>query len=237
MQDEVVNSFSQGVKEGLPIGLGYLSVSFTFGMMAVNAGIPLWVAVLISLTNLTSAGQFAGLQLIIVNGPYIEMVLTQFIINLRYALMSLSLSQKVDKKMTTLDRCVVAFGNTDEIFAVASSHDEGVGKHYLWGLMSLPIFFWTFGTFLGGFASTMLSADLRDALGIAIYGMFIAIIIPPAKVLKPIRKVLMLTILCSCVFAWVPILNKVGSGFSIILCTLISASLGAWLFPIKEVEK
>lgn len=236
MQDEILNDFYQGMKEGLPIGLGYLSVSFTFGMMAVNEGIPLWVAVLISLTNLTSAGQFAGLQLIVMSGSYIEMVLTQLVINLRYALMSLSLSQKVDKNMTTLDRCVVAFGNTDEIFAVASSH-SCVGKHYLWGLMSLPIFFWTFGTFLGGFASTMLSASIRDALGIAIYGMFIAIIIPPAKAIKSIRKVLIMAILCSCLFAWIPILNTIGSGFSIILCTFISASLGAWLFPIREVEK
>lgn len=234
MQENVFDSFQQGVKEGLPIGLGYLSVSFTFGMMAVNQGIPLWTAVLISITNLTSAGQFAGLQLIVMSASYIEMVLTQFIINLRYALMSLSLSQKLDKKMTTIDRSLVAFGNTDEIFAVASTH-ENIGKHYLWGLMSLPIFFWTFGTFLGGFASTMLSPSIRDALGIAIYGMFIAIIIPPAKVLKPIRKVLLITILCSCIFAWIPVLKTIGSGFSIILCTLISASLGAWLFPIKEV--
>lgn len=237
MQEHVINSFSQGMKEGLPIGLGYLSVSFTFGMMAVNAGIPLGVAVLISLTNLTSAGQFAGLQLIMVNGPYIEMVLTQLVINLRYALMSLSLSQKVDKKMTTLDRCIVAFGNTDEIFAVASSHHEAIGKHYLWGLMCLPIFFWTFGTFLGGFASTMLSASLRDALGIAIYGMFIAIIIPPAKVIKSVRKVLLVTILCSCIFTWIPFLQNIGSGFSIIICTLVSACLGAWLFPVQEVPR
>lgn len=235
MKDKVLDNFQQGVKEGLPIGLGYLSVSFTFGMMAVSEGIPLWVAVLISLSNLTSAGQFAGLQLIVMSGSYIEMILTQLIINLRYALMSLSLSQKVDTKMTTLDRCVVAFGNTDEIFAVAARHQR-VGKHYLWGLMSLPIFCWTFGTFLGGYASTMLSASIRDALGIAIYGMFIAIIIPPAKVIKPIRKVLLITIICSCVFAWVPVLNQIGSGFSIIICTLISATLGAWLFPIQEVD-
>lgn len=230
--DNLCNSFRKGIKDGLPVGLGYLSVSFTFGMMAVNNGIPVWTAVLISFTNLTSAGQFAGLQLILAQGSYIEMILTQLIINLRYALMSLSLSQKLDKNMTTADRCIVAYGNTDEIFAIAASQPQNVGKQYMLGLMSLPILCWTVGTLLGGAASTILTEGLRDALGIAIYGMFIAIIIPPAKKLSAIRKVIILTIILSYIFNFMPYINQIGSGFIIICCTLIASALGAWLFPI-----
>jgi predicted branched-subunit amino acid permease len=236
MQDNIFDSFQKGVRDGLPIALGYLSVSFAFGMTAVSQGIPLETAVLISLTNVTSAGQFAGLQLIVMNASYIEMAMTQLIINLRYALMSLALSQKLDHKMSTFDRCIIAFGNTDEIFAVASRHTQ-IGKHYMWGLMGLPIFCWTIGTFFGGFASSILPLGVRDALGIAIYGMFIAIILPPAKVMRSVRIVLMIAIVCSCIFASMEHIWAIGSGFSIIICTLLSAALGAWLFPIEEVKK
>ena len=117
---EFQNSFKIGLKDGLPIALGYLSVSFTFGMMAVEGGLPVFTAVLISMTNLTSAGQFAGLDLILAGGAYLEMALTQLVINIRYALMSVSLSQKLHKSVNLLDRFLIAFSNTDEIFAVAS---------------------------------------------------------------------------------------------------------------------
>ena len=115
------NRFSKGLRDGVPIGLGYLSVSFTFGMMAVGAGLPVWAAVLISMVNVTSAGQFAGLSLLTAGAPCFEMALTQLVINLRYALMSLSLSQKLDRSVGLLDRLVISFCNTDEIFAVASN--------------------------------------------------------------------------------------------------------------------
>ena len=234
MEERIINNMKEGIRDGIPIGLGYLSVSFTFGMMAVSNGIPLEVAVVISLTNLTSAGQFAGLDLMLVSGSYIEMALTQIIINLRYALMSLSLSQKVDKKMDTKDRCMIAFSITDEIFALASSKQGRVGRKYMFGLMSLPILCWTLGTFLGGAASTVLPDSVRSAMGIAIYGMFLAIIIPPAKKFSSVRNVVIFSALLSCGFAllhtWIPI----SSGFVIILCTLLAAGAGAYLFPVQE---
>lgn len=228
------NNFKKGLKDGIAIGLGYVSVSFTFGMMAVSNGVPLEIAVMISLSNLTSAGQFAGLELMLAAGSYIEMALTQFIINLRYALMSLSLSQKVDQNMTTIDRCCIAYGITDEIFALASSQKGRVGRKYMAGLIALPVVCWTLGTFLGGAASTMLPEMIRSAMGIAIYGMFLAIIIPPAKKFSSVRNVVILSALLSCLFSILHNVLPISSGFVIILCTLVSAGVGAYLFPVQE---
>ena len=159
--NETGYSFSRGIKDGIPIALGYLSVSFTFGMAAVSSGLPVSVAVLISMTNLTSAGQFAGLSLIVSGAPLIEMALTQLVINLRYALMSLSLSQKLDRTVTLLDRFIISFGNTDEIFAVAMSRKHDVGRRYLYGLITTPYFGWAFGTFLGAAAGTFLPEYIK----------------------------------------------------------------------------
>lgn len=232
----VLNDFKVGLKEGIPIGLGYLSVSFTFGMMAVSMGIPLEVAVIISLTNLTSAGQFAGLELLMVNGAYIEMALTQCIINLRYALMSLSLSQKIDPSLHTKDRAIMAYAITDEIFALASNKEEKIGRNYFIGLGCFPILGWTLGTFIGGGASQLLPEVIRDSLNIAIYGMFLAIIIPPAKKSSSIRKVIIIAVILSCVFALLEDFLMIGSGFVIIICTIVAAGLGAYFFPIEEVS-
>ena len=171
----------QGIRHGIPIGLGYLSVSFAFGMKAVGDGLTVLQAVLISMTNLTSAGQIAALPLMAGGASLAEMALTQLTINLRYALMSLSLSRKLDGSMGTLQRLVFSFANTDEIFAVASSQPGKVGKYYLYGLMIAPWIGWSLGTFLGAAAGTLLPAFVRSALGIAIYGMFLAIILPPAR--------------------------------------------------------
>lgn len=231
----VLNDFKIGLKDGVPIGLGYLSVSFTFGMMAVSMGVPLEVAVIISLTNLTSAGQFAGLELLMVSGAYVEMALTQFIINLRYALMSLSLSQKIDPSLKTKDRAIMAYAITDEIFALASNKEEKIGKYYFIGLACFPILGWTLGTFIGGGASQLLPEVLRDSLNIAIYGMFLAIIIPPAKKDNRIRKVIIMAVILSCIFELCKDVITIGSGFVIIICTVVAAGIGAYFFPIEEV--
>ena len=182
-------SFRKGLTDGIPICLGYLSVSFTFGMMTAENGLPAWAAVLISMTNLTSAGQFAGTALILSGGLLIEIAITTLVINLRYMLMSLSLSQKLDPAMPLWQRCLLAFGNTDEIFAVAMQQPGAVSARYLLGLITTPYLGWTAGTLLGATATGLLPAAMRSALGIAIYGMFIAIIIPPACRLRPVAAV------------------------------------------------
>lgn len=228
------SALRQGIRHGIPIGLGYLSVSFAFGMKAVGDGLTVLQAVLISMTNLTSAGQIAALPLMVGGASLAEMALTQLTINLRYALMSLSLSRKLDGSMGTLQRLVFSFANTDEIFAVASSQPGKVGKHYLYGLMLAPWIGWSLGTFLGAAAGTLLPVFVRTALGIAIYGMFLAIILPPARKSRPVRFVVLAAVGLSLCFHYIPGLNQVSSGFVIIICGVLAAAAGAWLFPAEE---
>ena len=231
------HTYAEGLKGGIPIGLGYLSVAFTFGMMAVSMGLPVWAAVLISMTNLTSAGQFAGLPLIVTGASYYEIALTQLIINLRYALMSFSLSQKLSPSLNRGQRSLIAFGNTDEIFAVASGQNGPVGLGYMLGLLTVPYIGWAGGTFLGAAASGILPAAIRSALGIAIYGMFLAIIIPPAKHSPAVRTIISLSVGISCLFHFSPMLGAISSGFAIIICTLSASLLGAKFFPLKEAKR
>lgn len=236
MDGNQMGQYTRGIRDGIPIALGYFSVSFTFGLMAVGAGLAWWEATLISMTNLTSAGQFAALPLMTAGGAWFEMFLTQLVINLRYALMSLSLSQKVDGTMNTKYRMILGFANTDEIFAVAMSNPHPVGRTYLFGLVTMPILGWTMGTLFGALLGQVLPAAVVSALGIAIYGMFLAIILPAAKERKPVRLVVVIAVGISCLFYYVPGLCTVSSGFVIILASVIAAAAGALLFPVKEAK-
>ena len=226
--------YRTGVSRGLPVGMGYFSVSFGFGAMAVSQGLRAWDATLISLTNLTSAGQFAGLTVIVAAATLWEMILTQLIINSRYALMSLALSQRMGEKIGVFPRIFIAFFNTDEIFALAMARHEPLTVPYLLGLGTLPILGWTGGTLCGALAGSVLPVSIRDALGVMLYGMFIAIVVPPAKREREILAAVVLALVCSSLFAWLPALQKVSAGISIVLCTLVSACICAAAFPVKE---
>ncbi|HIU35522.1 MAG TPA: AzlC family ABC transporter permease [Candidatus Fimenecus excrementigallinarum] len=230
------NRLKKGLRDGIPIALGYLSVSFTFGMAAAAGDLPTAYALAVSMTNLTSAGQFAGLSLLLAGGSYAEMALTQFVVNLRYALMSVSLSQKLDKSVRLLDRLLIAFGNTDEIFAVATGQGKPVGSRYMFGLIAMPYVGWALGTFLGAAAASLLPASLRSALGIAIYGMFLAIFIPPMKKSGAVAAVVLTAAALSCAFCYIPALQAVSSGFVIILCAVSAAAVGALIKPVPETE-
>lgn len=230
-------NFKRGIQDGIPIGLGYFAVSFTFGMMAVSGGLTAWQAVLISLTNLTSAGQFAGLGIIVAGGSMWEMALTQLVINLRYCLMSFSLSQKLEKNISTGHRLAVAFGVTDEIFGVSASQEGRLSPWYNYGVMSMAIPGWTLGTLVGAVLGNVLPDFLVSALNVAIYGMFLAVIIPPAKKNRAVLGVVIGAMAISTVFAVVPVLNKVSSGFVIIITTLIVAGLAAYFCPIPEEKE
>ena len=227
-------SFKEGLADGIPIGLGYLSVSFSFGIAAVTQGVSAMAATAISMTNLTSAGQVAGLGIITAAGTLLEMALAQLIINMRYALMSLSLSQKLDSGFTTPHRFLAAFGITDEIFAVASGKPKEVTPRYMYGLILLPFLCWSMGTLLGGIAGSVLPEMLRSALGIAIYGMFIAIFIPPARKSAGVLVTVIISAAMSCGLRYIPLFSHVSSGFAIIICTLAAAAAGAIWFPTKE---
>lgn len=231
------NSFKNGLRDGVPIALGYIPVSFAFGVMAVKGDIPVLLAVLISMTNLTSAGQLAGLSLILSHGSLIEAALTQFVINLRYSLMSVSVSQKLHESVTLPHRFAVSFGITDEIFAVASGQSTDVGSRYMYGLITLPYFGWAGGTLLGSAAGSFLPAIVLGALGIAIYGMFIAIFIPPLKKCFAVAVVVALASVLSCGFYYLPFLKSVSSGFVIIICAVAAALVGAIIKPIQDEEE
>ena len=226
--------FKEGLADGVPIGLGYLSVSFSFGIAAVTQGVSALAATVVSMTNLTSAGQVAGLSIITAAGTLLEMALAQLIINMRYALMSLSLSQKLDAEFTTPHRFLAAFGITDEIFAVASGKPKEITPRYMYGLILLPFLCWSLGTLLGGIAGSVLPEILRSALGIAIYGMFIAIFIPPARKSVGVLVTVIISAAMSCGLRYIPLFSHISSGFAIIICTLAAAAAGAIWFPTKE---
>ena len=231
------NELRRGIRMGLPVGLGYFSVSFGFGAMAVSQGIRALDATLISAVNLTSAGQFAGLTLIVAMGSLWEMVMTQIVINSRYSLMSLALAQRMGQRIGFLPRLLIAFFNTDEIFALAMADPEPLTVPYLLGLGLLPFLGWTGGTLVGGLAGSALPADIRAALGVMLYGMFIAIVIPPAKQEKAVLVTVILALICSCVFHWVDGLKTVSAGVSIVICTVAAAGAAAICFPVEPEEE
>lgn len=224
-----------GFKQGLPIAIGYVPVSFTFGLMAVNGGLPIWLVVFISFSNLTSAGQFAGTNLILAGASYFEITLTTFIINIRYMLMSLSLSQKVRQETTLLQRLIFSFGITDETFSVASLEEGKLSYYYMLGLILGPIIGWSFGTFAGAIICHALPISISNAMGIALYGMFIAIIIPPMISSKPVLLVVIVSILITCLLQYLPLFSFISNGFRVIISTILASGIGAYLFP--EAEK
>ena len=232
-----MKDFLEGVKDSTPIAIGYFSVSFTFGIMAAGFGLSPLTAGAISLFNVTSAGQFAGLTLFAAGAPYLELFFTQLIINLRYALMSLTLTQKLSHSVTTGKRLIMSFGITDEIFAVAVTREKPVTLSYMLGLEWVPIMSWTLGTFCGAVANNLLPASVQSALGIALYGMFVAIVLPVAKERKSVLFVAVLALTLSCIFYYVPLFHRVSSGLSIIFSTVLAAGLGALFFPSEEEDE
>ena len=228
--------FLQGLKDGIPVAVGYLSVSFAFGMMVEQGGFSCWIALLISMTNVTSAGQFAGFNLMMQMAPYIEIAMTMLIINLRYSLMSLSLTQKFDEKMNRLKRAICAYGVTDEIFAIAMQRDRSVTMSYFMGLFALPYIGWATGTFLGAVFSGLLPDAIASCMNIALYAMFIAIVLPQAREQKNKRIAVVLAVIISCIFAYTPGLNTISSGWVIIGITIGVSLLMAICFPIEEEQ-
>ena len=220
-------SLGEGVRDGLPIGLGYLSVSFTFGILAVSKGLSWIQAGLISLFNVTSAGQVAGLGIMTTAGGILAMIISQIVINLRYSLMGIALSQKADKSMTPLLRMILAFAITDEIFGVAVSKKNEFGARYFFGLTILPVLGWVAGTVIGAILGQVFPPFLTNALAIGIYGMFVSIVMPKAKHDKVILASSLLACIISCVFFYVPVLsNNVSQGFAIIIAAVVAALAG-----------
>ncbi|MBP5379908.1 MAG: AzlC family ABC transporter permease [Ruminococcus sp.] len=228
------NRFLRGMSHGIPICLGYLSVSFGFGILAVKAGLSVFQASVISAANLTSAGQKAGLDVIAAGGAIIEMILLQLTINIRYSLMALSLSQKLDRSFTTPHRFLASYGITDEIFAVCSAQKEPLTPAYMYGMIFIAGLGWVVGTALGAAAGELLPAAVSTAMEIVLYGMFIAIVIPPAKKQHGVLFAAVLAAALSVMFRFA--IPAVSEGFAMIISAVASALLTALIFPVKDEE-
>lgn len=226
--------YAAGMRDGMPVCVGYFSVSFGFGAMAVAQGLSVLQATLISASNLTSAGQFAGLTVIAAAAALIEMILTQLVINSRYALMSVALGQRLGPEVGFWKRLCAAFFNTDEVFALGMARGGRLTVSYFTGAGTVAAIGWVGGTLLGAVAGSVLPLSVRAALGAMLYGMFIAIVVPQARQEKSMLVCMALALVFSCLFTWVPLLNQVGAGLAIVICTVAAAAICAVAFPLEE---
>ncbi|MBO6108633.1 MAG: AzlC family ABC transporter permease [Eubacterium sp.] len=227
--------FKQGLKDGLPIGLGYLSVSFTFGIMAIINGLYVWEAVLISMLCVTSAGQLSGITVMLSPGRYMEMIISQFVINIRYSFMSVALSQKVTERFRGVWRWIFGFMITDEIFAVAISKPV-VRRSYFAGITVAPYLGWAVGTLAGACLGDILPDSVMSALGIAIYAMFVAIVLPVMKRDRPVVFVVLIAVGLSCLFYYVPFLKRIPGGIAVSICAVAAALIMTFIRPVSDPE-
>ena len=232
--------FVRGLRDGIPIGLGYFAVSFALGIKAVGAGISTPLAGLMSLLNLTSAGEAAAITLIGVGTTYVELAFTQLVINIRYLLMSCSLSQKIAPETSVLHRLFIGYGVTDEIFGISMGVEDKLTPYYSYGAIAVAAPCWTLGTVLGALLGSILPNGLVSALSVALYAMFLAIILPPARKSRVIAGIVGVSMLCSvglsllCDYlAW----EWLSEGFRIILLTVAISLIAAILFPVKEEKE
>lgn len=229
-----IDNWQSGLRDGLPIAIAYFAVSFAFGIAATKSHLPMFDAFLMSLTNMTSAGQFSALTLIPTGISYFEMAIAQIILNLRYLIMSCSLSQKYDSDLPLIHRCICAFPITDELFGIVCCQPGKVSPFYTYGLMTLCVPSWCLGTICGCYSGTLLSPSLISTLGIVIYAMFFAIIVPPSKKDKVIRNVCISALVLGYGLSIFPISSVWSSGIRIIIVTFIVAGIAAIVHPIKD---
>lgn len=228
--------YLKGMKEGIPVALGYFFVSITIGIAARTASLTPLQAAVMSLTNLTSAGEFASFTMIAAGASYIEMAVSQAVINLRYCLMSCALSQKIDHGLPMYHRFLMAFGITDEIFGLGISQKGKLEPWYMYGAMSVAIPGWTLGTVLGILSTGVLPEPLLNAMSMALYGMFIAIFIPAARERRILFPIIGISMAASTAFQMLPVFDFISSGMKIIILTLVISMGAAILFPIQGEE-
>lgn len=229
-------AFSNGMRDGIPIALGYFAVAFTLGIAAKNAGFTPLQAMIVSMTNNASAGEYAGFTLISAGAGYLELALMMVVANARYLLMSCALSQKLDPKTPLHHRLLIGYDVTDEIFGICINSPGKLNPFYAYGAFSVAIPGWAIGTYLGVLMGNVLPSNVVSALSVGLYGMFIAIIIPPARENRLLAGLIVVSMLLSLLFATAPILSSIPSGTSILLLTIVISAAAAILFPIKEGE-
>lgn len=229
--------YLKGIKVGMPICLGYFAVSFALGIAARNAGMTAGQAALTSMLVNASAGQYAGFLVIAGDAGYLEMIVMELVANARYLLMSCALSQKLGTETGLLHRLLVGFDLTDEIFGVAVSVPEKLNPYYNYGMMTVAIPGWAFGTFFGVVMGNVLPERVVRALSVALYGMFLAIIIPPARKNKVIAGLIIAAMSLSFLFSVLPVLSGLSSGVRTIILTVLISGAAAVLFPVEEEKK
>lgn len=229
--------YKKGVKDGIPICLGYFAVSFTLGIMARKNGLTAIEAMLTAALTNASAGGFAGFELIGAAAPYWQMAIMQLVVNARYLLMSCALSQKFSPQTSILHRSLVAFDVTDEIFGISIAQKGYLNPFYNYGAMTVAIPGWAVGTFLGVIMGNILPSRLVSALSVGLYGMFLAIIIPPAKQNKVVAGCVISAFVLSFAFSVLPVLKAIPSGLRVIILTVAISLFAAILFPVKEEEE
>ena len=218
----------------MAIALGYLAVSFGFGIISVSSGLLWYESLFISMFNLTSAGQLAAVPLLASGGTLAELALSQLVINSRYALMSVSLSQRFGKNIRLVDKLLIGFANTDEIYAVAIGREETLGRKYMLGLIICPYIGWSVGTLFGALAGNILPELLVTALSVSLYAMFIAILVPAAKRERPVLICILTAMAASALFTYVPVLNQVPVGFRVVICTVVVSTLLGFFAPVAD---
>lgn len=227
-------TFVRGMRDGIPICLGYFAVSFALGIAGRGVGMNAVQAFVMSLTMVASAGQFAAITLIGAGAGIIEMITTTVVVNLRYLLMSCSLTQKLSPETKLLHRLALSYCMTDEIFGLSISVDGFLRPVYTYGITVISVSGWCLGTVLGVVAGNILPALVTNALGVAMYGMFLAIIIPPAKENHFLGALVAVSMAASGLFSILPYLRAISSGFRVIILTILIAGIAAVIHPMEE---
>ncbi len=231
------NAFYNGMRDGVPIALGYFAVAFSLGIVAKKAGLNPFQGFISSLLNHASAGEYAEFTVIMANAPYVEMAFVILVTNIRYLLMSCALSQKFDPDTSLFHRFLVGFGITDEIFGISIGRAGALNPYYNYGAMAIALPSWSLGTALGIVAGNILPVSIVSALSVALYGMFIAIIVPVSKTNKIVGGVVILSFLASFLVSRIPIFDKMSDSMKISLLTVLIAGLAAFFFPVKDEEE
>lgn len=226
--------FLKGMRDGIPISLGYFAVAFTLGIAAKNAGFTAFQAMLASFFNNASAGEFAAFTLIAAGASYLEVAVMELVANARYLLMSCALSQKLSADTSILHRLLISYDVTDEIFGVSISVPGKLNPFYTYGIILVAVPGWAVGTYIGVLMGNILPVRLVRALSVGLYGMFLAVIIPPARKSKILAGVIMISMALSFAFTRIPLIADMSAGTRTILLTVLIASGAALLFPVKE---
>ena len=229
--------FMEGVHDGVPIALGYFVVAFTLGILAKTAGLTAWQGFVTSAVNIASAGEYAGFTVIAANAPYLEIAVLTLVANARYFLMSAALTQRFSPETPLLHRLAVSVGVTDEIFGITVARGGMVHPYYNYGALAISVPAWSAGTSAGILAGGVLPAAAVSALSVALYGMFVWVILPPAKKSRPIAGMVLLSFVLSLAATYAPVTGQLSGGTRTILLTLLIAGVGAALFPIAQEKE